>query len=342
MTQLQEPSICYRAGCWQGNFPKCIVVSYDIAYKFWLALSLLKGMQEAILEEVQELETPIELDGNDQEPETVETVWPSVKNNEPLITVVKPLHVEWRDATQIARTTAEEAEEAVASKSKCHRKKKKIMDTVIVVVDWPLFLPSTVIGRIPQTLKLLDSKFHLCQLLNTQANTTIMSVIMIVNKATARYRVLQEHLVVLHEGMEVSAIGKKDGWDQALHILNDEDIWALDEGDVNDTEALQIKWCKAHACTHHWDEEVTLTLMKMEHIFLFFSVKQNSGSNNQSILVDWSADDPVDELVPDDPIKHSAQEESDQGKKAQKPICCMSDKWITKEGTTSDEIRAEG
>ncbi len=139
-------------------------------------------------------------------------VWVTIQ--ESLVAVIKPLRAEWRDATQLAMAAAEEAEEAeeavaaAASKSKRRRKKKKIMDTVIAVVDWPLFLPSSIIGHVPQTLKLLDCEFRLrkaeayeCltimhrqllyrshiykfknrhitgQLLNTRANTTVKSVV---------------------------------------------------------------------------------------------------------------------------------------------------------------------
>ncbi len=218
-------------------------------------------------------------------------VWVTIQ--ESLVTVVKPLCAEWRDATQVAMEAAEEAEDAeeaaavAASKSKCHRKKKKITDTVIAVVDWPLFLPSTVIGHVPQTLKLLDCEFCLCeaeayeclmtmrcqllyrshiykfknrhitgQLLNTRANTTVKSVVMIIDEAAARYRVLRERPVVLHEGMGVSATGKKkDGWDRALCILNDEDIRALDEGDVNDMEDTRhVSWIWRIHC-HTTNEE---------------------------------------------------------------------------------------
>ncbi len=210
-----------------------------------------------------------------------------------LVPAVKPLHVEWRDATQLAMAAVEEAEEAeeaavAATSNSKHRrkKKKKIMDTVIAVVDWLLFLPSSVVSRIPQTLKLLDCEFRLCeakayeclttmrrqllyrshiykfknrhimgQLLNTQANTTVKSVVANIDEAAARYRVLQERLVVLHEGMGVSVTGKKkDGWDQALRILKDEDIWALNEGDVNDMEGIwHVSWIwQIH---HHTTDE---------------------------------------------------------------------------------------
>ncbi len=114
--------------------------------------------------------------------------------------------------------------------------------------------------------------------------------------------------------MEILATGKKhNSWNRALHALAPEDIWALNKGDINKMEgtrqvswiwrihrhttdeqemnegtlpvslgsvlidyatALRIEWCKACACAHCWDEEVTLTLTEMEHTLLFFAAKQ--------------------------------------------------------------------
>ncbi|PBL03031.1 hypothetical protein ARMGADRAFT_1021797 [Armillaria gallica] len=335
LLQLAEVYIISDVSPEGHSLPQQNVSEWTIVVKAWEQNPVLQNPFETTVlcnicvvltqEEVQELETLIEQDGDDQEAETVETVWPSTKNDigpsqmifqgleienhqtgsslnrlttckELLVPAVKPLCAEWRDTTQLAMAAVEEAEEAeeaaaaAASNSKhCRKKKKKIIDTVIAMVNWPLFLPSSIVSYVPQTLKLLDCEFclheaeaykfknhHIIgQLLNTQANTTVKSVVANIDEVAARYRVLQEHLVVLHEGMGVSVTGKKkDGWDQALHILKDKDIQALNEGDVNDTEALQIKWCKAHTCTHHWDEEVTLTLMEMECTLLFFAAKQ--------------------------------------------------------------------
>ncbi|SJL17200.1 uncharacterized protein ARMOST_20746 [Armillaria ostoyae] len=257
-------------------------------------------------------------------------VWATIQESH--VVGVKPLRAEWKDATQAAAAAAEAAEEAEAASSnsrKRKKKKKKVVENLIAVAEWPLFLPSSVAGHVSQTLKLLDCEFRLreaeayeCltmmrrqllyrshiykfknrhitgQLLNTRANTTVKSVVASIDEVAARYRYMHTRLVVLHESMGTSATGKKkDGWDRALRVLREEDIRALDEGNINETEgsrqiswiwrihrhttdaeemnkALRIEWCKARAWAHRWDEEVTLTLTEMERTLLFFSAKQ--------------------------------------------------------------------
>lgn len=201
-------------------------------------------------------------------------VWATIQESH--VASVKPLRAEWKDASQAAAAAAEAAEDAeVASSKSRKRKKKTIVENLIAVVEWPLFLPSSVAGRVSQTLKLLDSEFRLreaeayeclttmrrqllyrshiykfknrhitSQLLNTRANTTVKSVVSIIDEAAARYRYLHARLVILHETMGTSATGKKkEGWDRALRVLQEEDIRALDEGDINETEgSRQISW----------------------------------------------------------------------------------------------------
>ncbi len=142
-------------------------------------------------------------------------LWAEIQEDH--VTAVKPLHTKWKDAVQTATAAATlEAEDTAATSKSKHRKKKKVVENVTAVVDWPLFLPSEVVGHVPHNLKLLDSELCLheaeafkclatmCrqllhhshiykfknhhitgQLLNTCMNTTIKSMVANIDEAAA-------------------------------------------------------------------------------------------------------------------------------------------------------------
>ncbi|KAI5992012.1 hypothetical protein F5J12DRAFT_907442 [Pisolithus orientalis] len=142
-------------------------------------------------------------------------------------------------------------------------------------------------------LQLREGQVHnalndLCQALDTKINT-----------AATRYHVAYQALTIL-----APLVGQV-GWRDKLRPLADKDISALTdaynlqpgegqchvswiwqsygysdhatekESDDSFQEAIHVEWCKACACTHHWEEEVRLLFEEKQHTLQFLEWHTN-------------------------------------------------------------------
>lgn len=89
--------------------------------------------------------------------------------------------------------------------------------------------------------------------MSTRARSTIKSVIDNINEAADRYCKLREHLVALAAAL----VGKKDGWDQQLHVLSATDVHPLDESLPGETEGQRTMSWIWHVHCHDMDAEET-------------------------------------------------------------------------------------
>ncbi|PBK62569.1 hypothetical protein ARMSODRAFT_1024770 [Armillaria solidipes] len=205
------------------------------------------------------------------------------------------LRAEW-NKNHLAAKAAAAAEQVAAVggrkpwKKKC-RARSVPLEEALEAIDLPLFLPSTTIGRIPCSNKLLDYEFQLreaeayeClatlrrlliyrshiykfkdknitgQAMSTRARATIKTVIVNIDAAAARYRSLWANLGVL-----ASAIaGGKPRWDHQLHVLEPADVRALEDIAPGETEGRHAMTWIWRVQRHETDAEETAEALRIE------------------------------------------------------------------------------